>query len=67
VTIDKENTTIVDGAGEKKAVDDRVAVINKLKLLKQLQTTTKKSFKKDLLSLLVVLLFFMLVLQLNQK
>jgi chaperonin GroEL len=27
VTIDKENTTIVDGAGEAKAVEDRVAVI----------------------------------------
>ena len=27
ITIDKENTTIVDGAGEQKAVDDRVAAI----------------------------------------
>ena len=27
ITIDKENTTIVDGAGEQKAVDDRVSAI----------------------------------------
>jgi chaperonin GroEL len=35
VTIDKENTTIVNGAGEKEAIDKRVAQIRK-----QMETTT---------------------------
>lgn len=35
VTIDKENTTIVNGAGDKKAIQDRVAQIKK-----QIETTT---------------------------
>jgi chaperonin GroEL len=35
ITIDKENTTIVNGAGEKKAIDNRVAQIRK-----QMETTT---------------------------
>ena len=35
VTIDKENTTIVNGAGDKQAIEDRVAQIKK-----QIETTT---------------------------
>lgn len=35
VTIDKENTTIVNGAGDKKAIEERVAQIKK-----QIETTT---------------------------
>ena len=47
VTIDKDNTTIVNGAGEKKSINERV---NQIK--SQIETTTsdydKENFKKDL-------------------
>lgn len=43
VTIDKENTTVVDGAGDKKAVDDRVGAIKK-----QIEATTSDYDKEKL-------------------
>ncbi|MEX1099144.1 MAG: chaperonin GroEL, partial [Bacteriovoracaceae bacterium] len=43
ITIDKENTTIVDGAGEKKAVDDRVKALKG-----QIEETTSDYDKEKL-------------------
>lgn len=43
VTIDKENTTIVNGAGDKKDIEDRVAQIRK-----QIETTTSDYDKEKL-------------------
>lgn len=43
VTIDKENTTIVNGAGDKKAISERVAQIKK-----QIETTTSDYDKEKL-------------------
>lgn len=43
VTVDKENTTIVNGAGDKKDIEDRVAQIKK-----QIETTTSDYDKEKL-------------------
>ena len=44
VVVDKDNTTIVEGSGDKTAIDARVQLI-KTKSLKQLQTLTVKNYK----------------------
>ena len=44
ITVDKENTTIVEGKGQKKDIDARVAQI-KNKLMKQLLITIRKTSK----------------------
>ena len=66
VSIDKENTTVVDGAGDKAAVDGRVAQI-KAQIAETTSDYDKENYKKDLQSFLVVLLLLTLVLQLNLK
>lgn len=44
VVVDKDNTTIVEGSGEKEAIEARVQLI-KTKLLKQLLILTAKNYK----------------------
>ncbi len=53
IVIDKDNTTIVDGAGDKKDIEGRVKQI-RLRLMKQHQIMTGKNFRKGLPSSLVV-------------
>ena len=50
VKVTKENTIIVDGAGDSAAIKDRVAQI-KTSLQPQPLILTEKSFRKDLPSL----------------
>ncbi len=52
VRIEKENTTIVDGAGKKKDIEARVNQIKARESKKPPRTTTKRSSRSVLLNLL---------------
>ena len=55
VKVQKENTVIVDGMGDKEAIEDRVSTDQELRLKRQHLNLTEKNCRRDLLNWQAVL------------